>query len=118
MNRFKRARELKRMSQKEVALQLKVSIQAISYWENDDRLPSKKNLERLSQLYGVSVDYLLGIDSSSQSSLDPQTAEEYELLTHFRKLSASARELALQTLRLYASNPLMLRPTPLVKQAT
>jgi len=113
-NRLKQCREQKGLSQKEVALTLGVSVQAISYWENDSRTPSKENLQKLSQLYEASVDYLLGFQPTQQTS-DPQSAEEYELLLHFRKLSFSARELVLQTLRLYASNPLMIRPVPIAR---
>lgn len=53
-------REEKGMSQLKVAEALDVSRQAVSKWEVGTALPSTKNLCGLSNLYGVSLDYLVG----------------------------------------------------------
>lgn len=52
-------RKQKRMTQMDLAEQLNVSRQAVSRWEVGVAIPSTDNLKVLSDLYGVSVDYLL-----------------------------------------------------------
>lgn len=49
-------------SQVELANQLNVSKQTVSNWENDNIQPSINMLIRLSKIFGVSTDYLLGLD--------------------------------------------------------
>lgn len=66
--RFKECRIQANMSQKEVASALKVSVQAVSYWENGNRMPSHENCSALASLYNVSIDYLLGRD---ETPVDP-----------------------------------------------
>ena len=58
-----RLRKEKGLSQLKVSERLGVSRQAISRWEVGAAMPSTENLKRLSDLYGVSVDYLLHDDS-------------------------------------------------------
>lgn len=53
-------REEKGLSQLKVAEILDVSRQAVSKWEVGTALPSTKNLCGLRELYGVSMDYLVG----------------------------------------------------------
>lgn len=59
MNRFKEARLRCGIAQKTVASKLKVSIQSVSNWENDTRAPSRENVIKMAEIYGVSTDYLL-----------------------------------------------------------
>lgn len=56
-------------TQMELAEKLKVSRQAISKWEVGTAVPSTDNLKVLSELYGVSVDYLLNDDSDNVSKI-------------------------------------------------
>jgi len=58
-----RLRKEKGLSQLKVSERLGVSRQAISRWEVGAAMPSTENLKRLSDLYGVSADYLLHDDS-------------------------------------------------------
>lgn len=60
MNNFKKYRELQGLTQKEVAILLKVSVQAVSYWENGTRMPSYENLVQMADIYHVTTDELLG----------------------------------------------------------
>lgn len=62
MNRIKKARESAGMSQKEVALSLKVSAPTVSEWESGKKNPSTRNMAELSKLFRVPIDYLLGIE--------------------------------------------------------
>ena len=50
-------------SQVELARALNVSKQTVSNWENDNIQPSIDMLVRLAQVFGVTTDYLLGMDN-------------------------------------------------------
>lgn len=55
-------REIRRrfgLSQEELAEIMNVSRQAITKWENDGGLPDVSNLQELSRVFGLTVDYLL-----------------------------------------------------------
>ena len=62
MNRLKECREKSGLSQKTVAASLKVAAPSVSNWESGKTNPTHENLEKLADLYGVSIDYLLGRD--------------------------------------------------------
>lgn len=49
-------------SQVELAKRLKVVKQTVSNWENDNIQPSIEMLVRLSKLFNVTTDYLLGLE--------------------------------------------------------
>jgi len=49
------------LSQEDVAEKVFVTRQAVSRWENGDTLPNIDTLKLLSELFGVSVDTLLGL---------------------------------------------------------
>lgn len=60
MTRFKESREKAGLTQKEAALSLDVSVQAVSYWETGSRMPSVEKILQMCDLYNVTADYLLG----------------------------------------------------------
>ena len=68
------------MSQEELADRLGVSRQAISRWELGSTLPDAPNLLKLSDLFGVSIDYLLRDDEDETTHL-PSTNEVHRELT-------------------------------------
>lgn len=57
-------------NQVELAKRLGVSKQTVSNWENENIQPSVEMLVRLSKLFGVSTDYLLGLSFSPQLNID------------------------------------------------
>lgn len=67
MNRIKEARKAAGMSQKYVAMSLGVAGPSVSNWENGKTKPTPENYVSLSQLFGVSVDYLMGNDDPLQA---------------------------------------------------
>lgn len=69
MNRFKLARLNSGIQQKAAASELGVSVQSISYWESGTRAPSKENLLKLAEMYGVTTDYLLGKDDETPQQI-------------------------------------------------
>lgn len=58
--RIQRGRKEAGLSQEELAEFLGVSRQAVSKWENDSGYPEMEKMIRLSQIYQVSLDYLVG----------------------------------------------------------
>ena len=64
---IKRLRAEKGMSQKELAIRLSVSPQAVSRWENGLAYPDIEMLPRIAELYGVSLDTLMGVGMSAGS---------------------------------------------------
>ena len=57
------------MSQDELGQKLFVSRQTISLWEKNQTVPSIDNLMRLSEIFGVSVDEILGVEHGDQKEI-------------------------------------------------
>lgn len=51
------------LSQEQLAEIMNVSRQAITKWENDGGMPDVSNLQELSKVFGITVDYLLNDDN-------------------------------------------------------
>lgn len=58
------------LSQEELANIMNVFRQAITKQENDNRIPDISNLQELSKIFGIAVDYLLGNESIPVSTAD------------------------------------------------
>ncbi len=61
--RIKQLRTDRGYSQVDLAKKLNVSKQSVSNWENDNIQPSIEMLLKISRLFSVTTDYLLGEDS-------------------------------------------------------
>lgn len=57
-------------SQVELARRLKVAKQTVSNWENDNIQPSIEMLVRLAMTFGVTTDYMLGLDEIPRLSIE------------------------------------------------
>ena len=84
-DRLKEQRELKHLSQKQVADAVNMSASIISNYENGERLPSLENLITLARFYKCSTDYLLGIEKSNSEVIDVSmlSDKQTELLKAF-----------------------------------
>ncbi len=71
---FKKLREMKHLSQEEVAKGLGVAKSTISMYERGERLPSHDRLEDIADYFNIDMDYLVGRDPGSMYYLDPETA--------------------------------------------
>lgn len=75
-------------NQVELARGLNVSKQTVSNWENDNIQPSIDMLVRLAQIFGVTTDYLLGLDDIPRLDVsglsDKAIAHLSELVTDLR----------------------------------
>ena len=83
-------RKQKGITQMELAEKLNVSRQAISRWEVGAAVPTTDNLKVLSELYGVSIDYLLNDAAESFAS----QSEEKRGFQNRRGFSVSAAIIA------------------------
>lgn len=77
--RLKELRLKKRLTQKELAEKLNMQNTAISKYELNERKPDTDTLIQLSKYFNVSVDYLLGNDTTknSESNLNESNQKEY-----------------------------------------
>lgn len=70
--RLRALRENKGLTQKEVGSLIGITDAAVGMWEQGRRLPDAETMARLAEIFGVTVNYLLGIDDSSTYK-DPST---------------------------------------------
>lgn len=101
MNRLKECRERMKYSQKYVALSIGVSKPSISQWESGKRKISRDNLEKLSELFGVTMDYLNGNDIDEQDT----TEDEQELLIVYRQLNQRGKGIVYRTAESLLADP-------------
>ena len=59
---LQKAREAKGYSQVKLAIETGISQQSITFYESGTRVPSLEVAQKLSQILGVSIDYLIGSD--------------------------------------------------------
>ena len=57
-------------SQVDLAAKLRVAKQTVSNWENENIQPSIEMLMRLSKVFGVSTDYLLGLEGVPRLNIE------------------------------------------------
>nr|WP_278846643.1 helix-turn-helix transcriptional regulator [Limosilactobacillus mucosae] len=88
-NRIRDLREKKGLSQSALGKQIGVSQQSINNYENGRREPKLKTCQKLADYFGVSVQYLLGLDSDTN-----QTKGELDLALAqaTKKYSLSGRQ--------------------------
>lgn len=59
MKGLKKIRKDKHLNQQKVAMDLNISREALSYYENGKREPSLQMLVKMSEYFNVSIDYLI-----------------------------------------------------------
>ena len=63
-------RKAEGLSQTEFAEKFHVTRQTVSNWENENIQPSIEMLVRLAKLFGVSTDYMLGLENTPRLNVD------------------------------------------------
>lgn len=87
--RLRRARELRQLSQAELATRARLQPSAVSHFETGARRPSFDNLRRLADALQVSTDYLVGRTESPGGEASADI-----LFRDIERLSTNDRELA------------------------
>ena len=87
--RIKMLRENKQLSQSDLSKRLGITRSSINAWEMGISTPSTTYLVELSQIFHVSIDYLLGLDKIVSLDITGLDTEQVRILTdlaeHFRK---------------------------------
>lgn len=97
-NRIKELRIRNNMSQIRLSIELEVSQETISAYENGKYYPSFQTLLKLSQILHSSIDYMMGISDRNTLS-DDIKADEVDLLRLYRDLSETEKLLAVAYIR-------------------
>ena len=88
-NQIKNLREVRNLSQVQLAEALHVSKQSISNWENENILPSIERLVKIAAFFQVSADYLLGIDQRQHLDVSDLPLD---VVTHIQMLIDDIRK--------------------------
>lgn len=90
-NRIRWIREQNKLTQTELSKKLGVTRSSVNAWEQGISVPSAQHLVKLSKLFGVSTDYLLGQNTASDLSTIGLTEKDmeivYSLIQHLRSLN-------------------------------
>ena len=70
-------RNIRGISQIQLAYKLGVTKQSVSNWDNDNILPSIEMLVKIANFFEVSTDYLLGLDK--KRTLDVENLTEIQI---------------------------------------
>lgn len=83
------------MSQIRLSIELEVAQETISGYESGRHYPSYAKLVKMSDLFGVSIDYLMGRDNDTKDALITSslllTPEEQHLILRYRTLNTIQR---------------------------
>ena len=79
--KIKTLRTTNRLSQRELANRIGVGKSQISYYENGERFPSVDVLIKLSDVFRVTTDYLLGISREKIINLSDLSDEDIAVVT-------------------------------------
>ena len=77
---LKELREKCNLTQEQVAKKLQTTKSSISSYENNINTPPLNVITKLAYLYGVTTDYLLGVDEKRRLLIDGLTGEQEHIL--------------------------------------
>lgn len=99
-NNFKTAREAKGLTQKECADKLGISLRAWQTYEQGVSEPKQELLCKIADMFGVSLDYLLGREPAPNPFADVNLApeDEQEVLAKYMSLPDDIRAMLLDVL--------------------
>ena len=78
--RLKELRKKKKLSQSQVSARLNITKSSISAYENNIITPSNDIIVKLALLYGVTTDYLLGLDNNESIVISDLTNNQKEIV--------------------------------------
>ena len=92
-NRIAQLREERGMTQVRLSIELGVSQETVSAYENGKHYPSVAMLLKMAELFGASCDYILGLSPCRTAETEASlSADEQQLLAHWRALSPAAQQ--------------------------
>lgn len=108
---LKELRQERNLTQKELAYDLNYTQSNISEWENGTVEPKATALTAISTYFGVSIDYLLGLENDYGARTatttapmgESMTTEERKLVEQYRQLPEQLKKLVRQQLDIYTT---------------
>ena len=92
--RLKKLRHKNSITQDALAEYLGISYQAVSKWENSAGFPDISLLPAIAGFFGVSADYLLGIDQENSEEKIEKALNEARKFTHTGEIEKSINSIA------------------------
>lgn len=98
----------KNMSQAELAQELNAGLSTIASWEVGKRFPNRENMEQLSDLFNVDIDYLYGRTNVRQAvhfdndgnMMVQLSSQEQRMLEYFRRLNQDGKQYISKTMEI------------------
>lgn len=84
--RLKNLRKTAGLTQEALARQLNVSKSVVSYYELQERYPSPETLKKISEIFHVTTDFLLGIERKTLLDISGLDEEDVQLIMHTIKV--------------------------------
>ncbi|MDY2629067.1 MAG: helix-turn-helix transcriptional regulator [Lachnospiraceae bacterium] len=81
-DRLKLLRTQAGLTQKQLAERIGATKSMISYYELQERQPSSVSLRKLSEVFHVSTDYLLGLEKGESIDVSGLNEEDIQLVRH------------------------------------
>lgn len=79
-DRIRKLRENKNLTQAELAKRLCITRSSVNAWEMGISVPSTQYIVELANIFNVSTDYLLGVDSSATVCVAGLTEKDIQLV--------------------------------------
>lgn len=95
--RIRKLREMKKLTQEEMSERCNVSASCISRWETGSIYPSRKNQEKLAEVFEIPVDELL---SCPALDIPPDTIYR-EVIAMMKKMSVEDQMYTLEMIRMF-----------------
>lgn len=96
--RIKKQRLKYNLTQRELSFRLGLTPKMISFYENEERTPPADIIIKLSQIFNISTDYILGL-SDDNSKKVTVTQKEEVFLSLLRKLDTDYTDIVLGDLK-------------------
>lgn len=93
--RIKDLRLKSSLTQKQLGIQLGVSQQVVSRWEREKLIPSLDMITKMSEFFGVTMDYISG-RSNSPNFMYNLAESEAELVNHFRAMDDGKKQMLIE----------------------
>lgn len=96
MNRIRKLREEKKITQVRLSIELEISQEMISAYESGKSYPSVKSLIKLRDIFGVSIDYILGLteERTEPIYIGQLNNDEIVIIQTYRKMDNAGRSRA------------------------
>lgn len=98
-NRIRQLREEYHMTQVRLSIELGVSQETVSAYENQKHCPSFLQLQKMSAIFHASIDYIMGLSEVRSPAPPRETGDLSALIDLGRQLSPRQLELALSYIR-------------------